>query len=307
MSYYLPPGQEPPAGGIPSDTPGGSGVPVNVAGRRRQRPGGRKPGGGGYGYQNFTQYAQGIKAQPNQYESDVLGGKYLDVKNNPYVQGYTNALQKDWRESLGQGLSQVSSPFLSGSTLGQTGIHAATRQNFGNEAMEDLNDQLAKSYFGLYTQERGSQDTVNQGISGRTNQLVGAAGSAYGADRQLQGVKVQANSALQQARMAQQLGYDKLAADLMIQYEQLNQQASDMDRLISMGYGNLVGQYMQGFGSQDSTQTQQGPKTSQLGGFLQGAAGGVLGGAGIGQMFGAGGGGGGYPGYDPYYGLGGGG
>jgi hypothetical protein len=282
-SYYYPPGQEPPPPTEGNQLPGGP-----VAGRRRRQSGGGQRSQ--YGYQNFSNFAQNVQAQPNQYEQDVLSGKYLDINNNPYVKGYTQALTSDWEKALNKGLSAVSSPFLSGSTLGQTGMHGATRAGYAGESQRGLTNELAKGYFGLYGQERGSQDATNQALSGRTNQLVSSAGSAYGADRQLQGVRVQANSALQQAKMAQALGYDQLAAQMMFQYEQLNQQAVDMERLLAGGYGNLVGQYLGGFGEQTGTQTQQGPKQSSLGGFLQGAAGGALTGAGIGNLFGGGGG-----------------
>lgn len=322
MSYYLPPGATPPPGGIPSDTPntapglygpqpavkkkmgnepptGPPGPPVAPGGPpppgmppggrpRPGRPGGQQ--GQSQGYQQFTQYAQGIQANPTGYEADVLGGKYLGVDSNPYVQGYANALSRDFQGNLKRGLSEVSSPFLSGATLGQSGIHADVRGRYFSEGQQDLGDTLAKNYFDTYNQERGRQNEVSGQVSGRTNQLVGASGSAYGADvdakARVQTAKIAASTALKQAQMAQALGYDELAAHSMLEYERLNQEAYFAEQQLNLGYAGLAGSIGRDFS--DSTSSTQGPGMSSTEGILQGILGGGLSGIGAGQSFGGG-------------------
>jgi hypothetical protein len=208
----------------------------------------------------------------------VLGGKYLDVANNPYVQGYANAVSRDFQENLRQGLSEVSSPFSSGSTLGQSGIHADTRGRYFSEGQEDLGDTLAKTYFGVHEAERGRQQQTSGDISGRTNQLVGSAASAYGADQQVKQARIAADAQLKQAKMAQALGYDELAQRSFFEYERLTQEAYQFEQDMNLRYLGAVGGIGRDFSDTESTQTGPRPSTAQS--VIQGVIGGATAGAG---------------------------
>jgi hypothetical protein len=260
-----PPGGQPPAG-PPAGPPG--------------RPG---RGGQGPGYQQYTQYAKNIQADPTQYEQDVIGGKYLNLESNPYVQKYTQGLSRDFQSNLQRGLSEVSSPFLSGATLGQSGIHADVRGRYFSEGMQDLGDTISGAYFDTYNKERDRQTQTSGDLSGRTNQLVSSSASAYGADQQVRQARISADAALKQAKMAQALGYDELASRMMLDYERLNQEAYFAEQQLNLNYAGLAGQTGRAFAGE--TSSQQGPALSSGGSIAQGAIGGALGGIGLGNMF----------------------
>jgi cell division septum initiation protein DivIVA len=212
----------------------------------------------------------------------VLAGKYLDPGANPYLQKYTAQLGDQFQRQLGRSLSQVSSPFMSGATLGATGIHGAARAQHGAESMNDFQTGINKIYVDEYGRERGMQGQVSQDIGQRTMNMRDQASRNYGSDQQFRGqiqsAKIQAQSALQQAKMAQALGYDQLASDMMIQYEQLNQQATKMEQDWLLNSGQLGAGIIGQFSEQE--QLSQGPQQSVGGSALQGAIGGALGGIG---------------------------
>ncbi len=242
-----------------------------------------------YGYQGATNFAAQQQDKGTQYEQDVLGGKYLTPDSNPYLQKYVSQLGDKFQQQLGRGLSQVSSPFLSGATMGQSGIHGNARAQYGAEATGDFSRGITGLYKDEYGRERGFQQDTSQDISQRTQNLRNVSAQNYGSDMQarsqIQSAKIAANSQLEQARMAQALGYDQLAADAMFKYEQLNQQATAMEQdwIIRSGQGQA--NIMHGF----SEQQQYGQPMSSSEGFIQGAIGGGLAGVGGMGLFGGGG------------------
>jgi hypothetical protein len=164
--------------------------------------------------------------------------------------------------------------------MGGSGIHAATRGVAGSEALNDFQTGINKIYVDEYGRERGFQQDTSSDIGQRTMNMRDQASRNYASDQQFRGqiqsAKIQAQSALQQAQMAQALGYDQLAADTMLQYEQLQQQATRMEQDWILNSGQAQAGIMGGF----ADQTQQGPGLDTAGAIAQGGIGGFFGGAG---------------------------
>mgnify|MGYP005816783897 CR=1 FL=1 len=236
----------------PPPTPDPFGAPY-IEAANGGSPGGAIPGGGtlptpsiprggsGGGWQNFLGGLQGINATPTDYEQQVLDNYWLDLENNPWAQQYAGALTQEHDESLGRNLSMMASPFAgAGGTMGMSGINAATRMNAMDDSRENLSNSLSGFYEGLFQGERGRQQQTSGDISGRTQGLYGAGASAYSADQQraasAYSSKVQAGAMIQAAQMAQALGYDQLAADMMFRAEEFQMEAARMARQAPLDY-----------------------------------------------------------------------
>ena len=257
-------------------------VPITRRQRRQENRANRQPvEKTPYGYQGATNFASQQRDEGTDYEREVISGKYLTPESNPYLQKYADNLSRQFRGNLARGLSEVSSPFMSGATLGQTGIHGDVRGRYFNEGMQDLSGQLAGLYSGAYESERGRQNEVAGLLSGRTENLRNVSAQNYGTDvagrTAIQTAKIQANSMLEQARMAQQLGYDSLAADLMYKYEQLQQQATAMEQDWLLRSGALGSGILRDFSGTE----QRGPQLDTGGSIGQGILGGGLAGYGM--------------------------
>lgn len=247
-----------------------------------QPKGGGAPGfSGNYNYADFTNWLGTQEAKPSQYQKDVLGGKYLDLGSNPWLTQYMKGAEGSFQRNLGNTLAQVTSPFANAGTMGMSGIMGDVRGITGANALADFSNSMNRTNLDAYLAERGFQTQTSSDLSGQTNALRGAAASAYGADQGYRSAKANADATLAAARMAQALGYDKLAADMMFQYEQLNMQATMLAMQAASGYmtdtSNIMSQWGTGHNAQPGGGSFYGP--------FSGAAGGAMTGAGIAKYF----------------------
>jgi hypothetical protein len=221
----------------------------------------------------FTNEAQKINAIASPYEQDVQKGLYLDVRNNPFAQGYADAIGQNFQEQMGRQLSQVSSPFAgAGGTMGMSGIHGAMRGMAEDQGSQNLANELSGMYSNLYSQERGLQQQVSSDLSQRTDQLVASAAQAYGVDGAIRQSQIAARAAVKQAQIAARLGYAQLAWQKIREAEALEQSAYQLKINTALATGQLMG----GFGQQTNTPQQLSSKA----GAIQGGGSGVAGGFG---------------------------
>jgi hypothetical protein len=237
-------------------------------------PTAQQTGGSPYNVKNaknwsgFTNQVQNVRAQASPYEEQVQSGQYLDLRNNPWAQGYADAIGQNFQEQMGRQLSQVSSPFAgAGGTMGMSGIHGALRGITEDQGSQNLANELAQMYAGLYSGERGLQQAVSSDLSQRTNQLRGVAGQAYSADQsriaQITSARIGAKAAISQARMHFRMGQDQLAYDKLRDAEMFKQRE----------YALMTDRYRLELGAQDlfGSNYDQGPQVSPNAAWAQDA------------------------------------
>jgi len=231
----------------------------------------------------------------------VMSDYYLDLENNPYIQQRLDAMQQEGQESFDAQSTAAMSPFLqAGGTMGFTGANMANQAKMVDQFGENMANSRAGFLGDQYAMERGMQDSANQAWSGResTYDASGIAGDATRAaartaarasmyktdsDRWLGERSIGAQSAALRAQQQQAMWGNAQ------QYADMQRQGGGLGRMGVFGQGmSQTLPWQQGFG----VNTQQGPKQSALGGFIQGAIGGAFGGAGFGKKMGWGGGGG---------------
>jgi hypothetical protein len=109
-------------------------------------------GAGGLGY--------GLDAAARQATADTIGGKYLDVDGNPYLQ---KALEASFRPQAEQ-LRDIVLPTLearfSGAGRGASGAHRDTALRALEDMQRAQSDAAAKAAAGIYTTERGNQQAA---------------------------------------------------------------------------------------------------------------------------------------------------
>lgn len=163
-------------------------------------------------WRGFLNQIKGIEADPTQYESDVLAGKYLDTQNTPEVIRMQEAIGRELNEDRTRALSQAMSPFMADpGTMGMSGANAAMRRGVVDDYSESLANALAAANYNLYGAERQRMNEVDAILSGRTQSLWGNAASAFGAST---AAKAQLQSALMGAAASAYGSDNALAAAL---------------------------------------------------------------------------------------------
>jgi hypothetical protein len=277
-------GKTPQVQGAPPDLPSSASPPdgsgkqggAPFSDRGRDGGGGGMGGGGGRGGRGGG-YFGNIQAKPTAYEEDVLSGYYLDLENNPYVKQYTEALTQDFNEGLGLASSHLQGAFAGGGTMGMSGALASSMGRLADDWGEDLSNQIAESYFGLYQSERQLMNDIDAILSGRTESLIGAEAAKYSADQSLKAAQATANATRYAASLASQLGYDQLAWEMTSFTEELNMKAYELSLYAGSGYLSGVSGALGGFGTSYGT----GPYVSPFSSALQGGAGGAFLGGGL--------------------------
>jgi hypothetical protein len=214
---------------------------------------------------------------------------WLDVENNPTIQGYLDALQRENQESMDYGMSASYSPFAGGGTMGNSGANLMERLRVGDDYNENLLNQQSGALMDAY----GQNLQAALGASGQEvdllNALRGAGANMYGSDAAKQ-------AALGSARIgaaASRYASDKSAStarrgqtlDAALALQGLNRQAG-MDRMSAAG--NWLGGYSPAaaqWGTQKSVSTTP-AQSGGLSGLLTGGMGGALSGAGFGTKMG---------------------
>ncbi len=126
------------------------------------------------GYGNFVQGGQGLGGASN-YINDVLGGKYLNLNSNPWLQQIQTGMQgtKDYQDA--QNLRRIQSAMAAGGNA-LSGANAGAQSDYlgqSDSAFQTLMGNLMNQNYGM---ERGF---MNQ-APGQLGQIAGQTGAGYG-------------------------------------------------------------------------------------------------------------------------------
>jgi hypothetical protein len=219
------------------------------------------------GYSNFVQGGMGLNNAGN-YLNNELGGQYLNLSSNPYLQQIQQGEQgiKDYNDQ--QALSRIGSSMalggnaLSGAKLGATSDYMRN----SNNAFESLMGQLMNQNYGM---ERGLQSQA-------PNQLANLANTASGGYSQLFGMGALPRSLQQNDLNAQYQDFLRQTGGMQNAYNSPDQQ------ILQMLYGGgYHGQYQPQYGSStlDQIAGLLGGSNIDWGSIL-GSLGGLFGGSG---------------------------
>jgi hypothetical protein len=240
------------------------------------------------GWQGMVNSMQGVQAPGTDYEMGVLGGQYLDVANNPYMQNIASSMQQQNSEALGRAQGQQAATTAgAGATMGMTGINMANRGILADQYGQNFDNALAGMYGQAYGDERNRMNQTSSNLSDRTQGLYGVGASGYGSDQQraaqeysaaasARASKYNSDQGLLASQWANQLGYDQLALQAMLGYEDRMANQYDMNYGIPGQQSNAYGNYMDPWGQ--TTQTTTGAEGDALSNIVGGGISGGLGG-----------------------------
>jgi hypothetical protein len=245
----------------------------------------------------FAEQIANFQINPNQWQEDVLNGRFLFDESNPYAQQMRDRLFNEYQ----QGLPNIDARFAQGGRFGSGGLAGAHAL-----ALNRFNTGVGNLFGGLWEGERGRMTDVLGQLSGeniggrnvlggvrqseigaaaqKASAAMAAAASRYGADRSFAAANMSNN------RLAQNDAFGRL----MSLYGVSQNQAQFPWQQLS-NYGNSVLPILSGFGTQQGVNTDPGAGVSPIGMGLTGAA--------SGMMMGMGAGGGKSGGGNPYGGM----
>lgn len=109
-------------------------------------------------YGNFMNNGMGLGGSQN-YMNDVLGGKYLDVANNPYFKQIKDSGQglKDYQDN--QATRRIASSMAAGGNA-LSGANAAAQGDYMNNSNNQFDQMMGNLYANQYARERGYQQDI---------------------------------------------------------------------------------------------------------------------------------------------------